>query len=75
MTTSSFERHQNCKYFIQNAWMMSEGKYLCGKTGELCFIQEIPKGCVKGFQVFQYPRPKEEDKIENKCKIYKFKRR
>lgn len=69
----SFERHQNCKNFYQNNWMMSEGKYICELTGELYFLDEIPKGCVKGFKNFEFP--KGVYKPENNCKIYEFKMR
>lgn len=30
----SFERHQNCPYFFQNSWLMSENKYICERNKE-----------------------------------------
>lgn len=77
----SIERHQNCRFFYQNAWMMSEDKYICLKTNELYFLSEIPLNCVKGFKEFHYPiSPKliEDKQIEKpkiQCKIYQFKQK
>lgn len=77
----SFERHQNCEHFFQNAWMMSEGKYICLRTNELYFLNEIPLNCIKGFKDFHYPEPnklivdKQIKKPEMRCKIYQFKQK
>lgn len=72
-----FEQHQNCKYFCQNAWQMSEGKYECLlNPNHLFFLEEIPENCVKGFKAFHYEEPKEPVKdYLHKCKIYEFRKR
>lgn len=80
----SFERHQGCEHFYQSPWMYAEGKYICGRTGRLYFLEEIPRGCIKGFKKFSYPKAKTVNKPEyeyneiynpkHECKIYKFKR-
>lgn len=59
MDDHTYQRHQNCEYFYQNAWVMGEGKYIClkDKKEEVLILQEIPTGCVKGFTPFHFPGP------------------
>lgn len=79
----SFERHQNCPYFFQNSWLMSENKYICERNKEnedILFLDEIPLNCIKGFKEFHYPEmskileDKKFSKKTPKAKIYQFKR-
>ncbi len=73
---SDSERHQNCPYFSQNAWQMSEGKYQCLKyPDDLFFLEETPPECIKGLKEYQLPKPDKEYNPQYTCKIYKFERK
>lgn len=54
-------RHEGCKYFIQNAWMMAEGKYICSNYSKekLLFVFEVPPHCRKGFCSYLLPEFRE----------------
>ena len=72
-------RHEGCKYFIQNAWMMAEGKYICNNYSKekLLFEFEVPPHCRKGFCSYLLSDPPEKDKQEIKYgpNVIKFERR
>lgn len=72
-------RHEGCKYFIQNAWMMSEDKYICSNYSKeklLFSAIEVPPHCRKGFCSYLLPDPPEEkQEIKYGPNVIKFERR
>lgn len=70
----SIYRHNNCPCFVQNAWMRSEGKYICTHYDEnkLLFTDmEIPPECIKGFHQYLLKEPPQKTKQYGKLRLVK----
>ena len=68
------EKHRNCKYFFQTAYLRYIDSFICELDEEEYFGEEVSEKCKNGLKPFRYGRIFIDDFVPEKykAKIYKF---